>query len=151
MLVQGARTLVNKGASGCTSSKTCGECEGDCDQDSDCKIGFECFQRNGKLKVPGCGGGGGAHDKKDYDFCVQKRAKPCNGATLHCSGTTTPRQGSRATFAISCVGRRGHRTTPRALPCFVFIWSFDFFFLFFGEYFGTKTKTKKGDPVECVL
>ena len=68
-----ARNLANKGASGCTSSKKCGECEGNCDRDSDCKTGLTCFQRTGKRKVPGCGGGGGDHDVGNYDFCYDTK------------------------------------------------------------------------------
>ena len=55
------------------SSKKCGECEGDCDRDSDCNTGLTCFQRNGKTSVPGCGGGGGAQDMSSEDFCYDTK------------------------------------------------------------------------------
>ena len=45
-----------------------GECEGDCDRDSDCKYGLKCFQRNGYTSVPGCKGRG----RKDWDYCIKK-------------------------------------------------------------------------------
>ena len=69
----GAHVLVSKGGSGCTSKKKCNVCEGDCDRDSDCAPGLQCWQRSGRGKfalVPGCTGGG-AGDVKDYDYCVQ--------------------------------------------------------------------------------
>ena len=40
---------------GCGSS-LCGQCYGDCDKDSDCQGGLECFQRKKHESVPGCGG-----------------------------------------------------------------------------------------------
>ena len=36
----------------------CGECEGDCDNDSDCYGGLECFKRKAYEFVPGCDGRG---------------------------------------------------------------------------------------------
>jgi hypothetical protein len=46
-----------------------GECEGDCDRDSDCASGLKCFQRTGSETVPGCTG-----DRRSWrnrDFCVK--------------------------------------------------------------------------------
>jgi len=43
-----------------------GECQGDCDSDSDCQPGLLCFQRNGKTPVPGCTGEG--QNSKDYCY-----------------------------------------------------------------------------------
>jgi len=40
-------------------------CIGECDNDSQCKSGLKCFQRNGLTPVPGCTGSG----KKDWDYC----------------------------------------------------------------------------------
>ena len=63
----------------CTSSKKCGECEGDCDRDSDCNTGLTCFQRNGKTKVPGCGGTTTAGQyAQNYDFCVSPLNLPAS-------------------------------------------------------------------------
>ena len=64
-----APILVNKGGSGCTASNKCGECEGDCDSDSDCHGSLKCFQRNNKTPVYGCMTGGGG-DNKDTDYCA---------------------------------------------------------------------------------
>lgn len=41
-------------------------CLGDCDRDSDCAVGLECFQRNGIQSVPGCLGPG--ISGKDYCY-----------------------------------------------------------------------------------
>ncbi|KAL3942014.1 MAG: hypothetical protein SGBAC_003726 [Bacillariaceae sp.] len=43
-------------------------CVGDCDNDSDCKDGLECFQRNGGEAVPGCSCG--EDDESRTDYCV---------------------------------------------------------------------------------
>jgi hypothetical protein len=65
--------MVEKGVSGCTSSQRCGLCEGDCDYDYDCKVGFKCFQRNGFAAVPGCKPGGSG-DINDWDYCYEPNA-----------------------------------------------------------------------------
>jgi hypothetical protein len=44
-------------------------CEGDCDKDSECKIGLKCFQRGGTETVPGCTGD--KSEWKGYDFCYK--------------------------------------------------------------------------------
>lgn len=44
----------------------CGECEGDCDDDSDCQTGLKCFQRRWMKSVPGCLGKGEV--RKDYCY-----------------------------------------------------------------------------------
>jgi len=44
-----------------------GECEADCDNDSECKEGLICFQRDGYLAIPGCSGEG----SKDSDYCIK--------------------------------------------------------------------------------
>jgi len=46
-----------------------GECEGDCDYDSDCEDGLVCFQRDGRESVPGCSGGSRVRSRTDY--CVR--------------------------------------------------------------------------------
>jgi len=45
-----------------------GECQGDCDEDEDCKGNLVCFQRDPGDPVPGCEGGEEAMSKTDY--CV---------------------------------------------------------------------------------
>lgn len=44
----------------------CGNCEGDCDDDAECKSGFMCYQRDGYELVPGCVGQG----KRQWDYCI---------------------------------------------------------------------------------
>merc|ERR1711956_153859 len=44
---------------------TLGECEGDCDEDDDCKGTLKCFQRSKLQAVPGCSGA----SKKSWDYC----------------------------------------------------------------------------------
>lgn len=42
------------GQDGCNDAP-CGECEGDCDKDSQCKGNLKCFQRTSSSQtVPGC-------------------------------------------------------------------------------------------------
>lgn len=42
------------------------ECQGDCDDDSECDVGLKCFQRVGLEDVPGCHGSG--LSGKDYCY-----------------------------------------------------------------------------------
>jgi hypothetical protein len=74
--------LVNKGVSGCTRTKQCGLCEGDCDNDHDCKTGMTCFQRNGMQPIPGCASGG-KMDRRGYDFCYFTSTGNNMGLTTH--------------------------------------------------------------------
>jgi hypothetical protein len=61
--------LQNKGASGCTKTEPCGQCQGDCDSDDDCADGLRCFQRSSSSTlVPGCDAGGSG-DVAQYDYC----------------------------------------------------------------------------------
>jgi hypothetical protein len=55
------KQLVNKGG----NARNLGECEGDCDRNSDCLSGLKCFQRGGYEKIPGCKGNG----KRGWDYC----------------------------------------------------------------------------------
>jgi hypothetical protein len=54
--------LITTGRDGCGSGG-CGECEGDCDSDSQCSGNLECFQRDESDEIPGCGGGGRRGEK----------------------------------------------------------------------------------------
>jgi len=47
-----------------------GNCEGDCDRDSDCQEGLVCFQRHRHDPVPGCAGAG----TRGWDYCVEPDA-----------------------------------------------------------------------------
>eukprot|EP00980_Cylindrotheca_fusiformis_P006472 scaffold1377_cov126-Cylindrotheca_fusiformis.AAC.17 len=52
-----------------------GECQGDCDQDSDCEVHMYCFQRNAQFEaVPGCLGG--EEDSTLTDYCTYKEQAP---------------------------------------------------------------------------
>jgi len=66
------KDLRNKGGSGCTSSKKCAECQGDCDADKDCKTGLKCHQRNDKTEIHGCNKGS-KHDVNGYDYCYNPK------------------------------------------------------------------------------
>ena len=65
----GGKSLTNKGFSGCSRSRKCGMCTGDCDSNADCASGLSCFQRNDKHTVPGCKSGGSG-DVNTYDYCT---------------------------------------------------------------------------------
>lgn len=70
-----ATTLTDLGGSGCTSSSKCGQCNGDCDRDSDCASGFKCFQRSTSAQlVPGCAAGGSG-DVPTHDYCFKEQAR----------------------------------------------------------------------------
>ncbi len=62
-----------------------GRCEGDCDQDSDCRGTLKCLQRNGGEPVPGCGGG--TMDGSKTDYCYDPAAGIGSGSG---SGSNTP-------------------------------------------------------------
>jgi len=71
--VQAPKKLVDLGGSmeNMPSGQTkLGECEGDCDKDSDCASGLVCFQRDSSSDVPpGCKAGGSG-DKGTHDYCA---------------------------------------------------------------------------------
>ena len=70
--------LVDKGPSGCTASKPCMKCQGDCDIDTDCDPGLRCYQRKSwSQTVPGCGSQVryGASSEGDHDYCIDQLAK----------------------------------------------------------------------------
>eukprot|EP00980_Cylindrotheca_fusiformis_P013668 scaffold3515_cov126-Cylindrotheca_fusiformis.AAC.17 len=58
---------------GVNPSSTLGRCEGDCDRDSDCESGLECFRvTEAYTVIPGCSGG--AQDDSLFDYCVPSGA-----------------------------------------------------------------------------
>lgn len=67
----GSDRIHDRGSSYCNSHHQCDECEGDCDEDSDCKSGLYCYQRKKKESVPGCSGG--SSSDSESDFCVKKK------------------------------------------------------------------------------
>jgi hypothetical protein len=64
--------LKNYGESPPASKFPLGECEGDCDSDSDCEQGLECFQRGNFGSIPGCSGS----DSSRTDYCVRPDQQP---------------------------------------------------------------------------
>jgi len=73
-----------------------GECEGDCDEDSDCGPGMYCYQRNAiSSPVPGCAGG--ENDLTLADFCTYGSNRPILPPTSEPAAevpTTAPPVGS---------------------------------------------------------
>ena len=78
-------------------SYLCGLCEGDCDDDSDCKGDLVCAERDGFAAVTGCQGAGGDRDLYGKDVCVpppievQYVGNPCidffsDGKCTECTG-----------------------------------------------------------------
>jgi len=67
VLTSGVNGWDGCGAAGCN------RCEGDCDDDSDCRAGLRCFQRGATGSVPGCSGDGIAHS----DYCIPPDS-PCD-------------------------------------------------------------------------
>lgn len=63
-----SRTLQSISYRGADPSFRLGQCEGDCDDDSDCQSGLICFQKGlgGSGEVPGCSG----RDTSRNDFCI---------------------------------------------------------------------------------
>jgi hypothetical protein len=62
---------VVQGTLGGSSETILGKCQGDCDKDSDCQDGLQCFQRRDNEPVPGCYADEGIDNasKKGVDFC----------------------------------------------------------------------------------
>ncbi len=62
------RTLQSLSYRGADPSFRLGQCEGDCDNNSDCQSGLVCFQKDsgGSGQVPGCSG----RDSSRNDFCI---------------------------------------------------------------------------------
>merc|ERR1711865_161499 len=90
----GTTAVNDMGASGCTSSNKCGQCEGDCDSDADCRTGLMCFQRTSSSQtVPGCQGSGYVKSSSDHDYCYSEppadTADWSNGLSFTCEGYKT--------------------------------------------------------------
>ena len=74
----GLLELINLGNSGCSSSKQCSACEGDCDSDGDCTTGLQCFQRDSSDQmVPGCSKGSQG-DIGTHDYCYEQASHESN-------------------------------------------------------------------------
>jgi hypothetical protein len=79
--------VVDKGASGCTSSNKCTECQGDCDSDGDCAVGLKCVQRRkSKHRVPGCGLTGYVKSTSEHDYCSRSSSTSGGSSTSTVSG-----------------------------------------------------------------
>ena len=50
-----------------------GECEGDCDDDSQCEPGLVCYKRMPNAPIPGCKGG--ERFSSGTDFCIRKLSR----------------------------------------------------------------------------
>jgi hypothetical protein len=81
--VHASGTLENYGH---TPSGKLAVCEGDCDNDTQCKGHLKCFQRQNGEKVPGCAEG--SNSPKHYDYCYNPaKAKNEHLGTLTTIGT----------------------------------------------------------------
>lgn len=61
------------------------ECQGDCDDDSECDVGLKCFQRVGLEDVPGCHGSG--LSGKDYCYDESLSVSDIYYVMLYCNST----------------------------------------------------------------
>jgi len=110
-------TLKNLGGSGCTESKPCAVCQGDCDTDFDCTPGLKCFQRNGHEKVPGCKTGGSG-DASGWDFCYKEEKVTSTAHWNDCNSIICGQcQGDCDTDAncaegLKCFQRNGGESIP---------------------------------------
>lgn len=93
-----------------------GNCEGDCDNDNDCKCGLKCFQRNHYEDVPGCHGSGSS----GTDYCyvppptlrqVGNNGSPASVFPLgHCKGDCD--RDSECGPGLSCFQRSAKQPVP---------------------------------------
>jgi hypothetical protein len=109
------------GSDGCTSSKKCSKCQGDCDSDSDCAAGLKCYQRSGNEIVPGCQQHG-LSKKSDYcyepgveienigghDYCTTSRK--CNRCQGDCD------KDSECAAGLKCLQRSGNKQLVPGCP-----------------------------------
>lgn len=61
----GYSSLLALGGEACSEETPCAQCEGDCDEDEDCKLGLKCMERDEFEQVPGCEGEG----VEGWDYC----------------------------------------------------------------------------------
>ena len=77
----------DNGKGDCSAPADLGVCEGDCDNDNDCRGALKCYERSQDQKVPGCEGGG-IGDVIDADFCYEpmetNQVKPCKACDGDC-------------------------------------------------------------------
>jgi len=63
--VPGSDTINDLGQEYC-DTHTCKNCQGDCDDSSQCEGSLRCFQRSANEPVPGCKGGDGSDTRKCF-------------------------------------------------------------------------------------
>jgi hypothetical protein len=81
-----------KGVNGCTPTSPCDICQGDCDENEDCLVGFECFKRSDGeyTQVPGCAVGGSG-DIAGADYCYDPGSvNPPSAAPIQVPTTDIP-------------------------------------------------------------
>ena len=60
----GSKSINHRGDDFCTKKDPCDRCEGDCDEDDQCKGKLKCWQKDEREHVPGCSGGGSDKSSK---------------------------------------------------------------------------------------
>ena len=81
------------------------ECQGDCDNDRQCKGRLRCFQRNGYRKVPGCRGRG----VKGGDYCYDPYKKRGGGWQSKTKNFSRPYPKFNRYYGMSTSVGKGHR------------------------------------------
>ena len=90
-----------------------GQCEGDCDEDTDCKEGLVCFQREDIELVPGCMGVGDSGS----DYCyVLPTEDMIVGSTADSSAPTSASVSSSSTSSEPTNSPMGRFTVETFLP-----------------------------------
>merc|ERR1719362_124752 len=86
-------------------------CSGDCDNDSECKEGLACFQRDATTAVPGCSGQG----KSGWDYCYKPvlndvGVNPTSPKLGTCTGDCD--EDSDCAKGLRCFQRDGFTSVP---------------------------------------
>lgn len=87
------------GSEGCSQSRPCGACSGDCDEDDDCLDRHECFKRyvGETTSVPGCDAGGSG-DIPGGDYCYDIGALvTTTGSSSSSSSSSSPLDDTEST------------------------------------------------------
>eukprot|EP00964_Phaeocystis_antarctica_P124756 scaffold88385_cov48-Phaeocystis_antarctica.AAC.1 len=90
----------------------CGQCEGGCDYDYDCRSGLKCFQRDGMAPVPGCMGAG----KKRLDYCIGLLLRIACAAWVPAREDRFPEQHRLERARVAAEGAMEEAQT-RSTPC----------------------------------
>jgi hypothetical protein len=96
------------GSEGCSPSRPCGACSGDCDEDDDCIDRHECFKRyvGETTAVPGCDVGGSG-DIPGGDYCYDTDALV---------STTGSDSSSSSSSSSTLDGSESTQPTPKTQP-----------------------------------